>query len=793
MSATGTFDDYKEFMDPFRTLKEKFDSYSRNWKSNNAKINVKSLFQKNYNLLRNQLMNYFCELVQKNPVNITKILRVNLDFECWNLLVERICIVLKYPIDAKHFGKNSQVIIQNIYSDLLEDLRTLYAFYREIYLSVYNLQITPDQEKDFNKDSPIFISNVLNHMGDIKKLKLYLNKKFFVFDDLINLEGDSKKDANDAIKFFNYSLNNNPYNYIVFNNLAYVYKEFLDDHLNSIYWYIRSLSSVNQDKDNKKNIEFLEKELEEVRKIQSKKQYNIYEDVNNITFLKYDLEHFPLLFYRIIGILFRKIDIDKLETYNSNFKILLTRILINYSLINDNFKVNFETYGDWSKMLLLSIFSFHYSLDSEYTEEKKDNNNSILSSYTNEPEKIILNENNLLNYSLYSHNLTKKMTKSIKPNLKESLNLITQFTKCVIMNMNEANYNLVEKYLLIYFYWLSLNYDIYNLLIDDEEKTYLKFLNYYLRNHNDISKFLMPQTRLTLNLLVEKINNYILPIESSFIGFLPINRFFELNQKPKGQYIIQDNKEIQIMNKLILIHFLDLFGLHQQNDINVSKNFFNYNKGICPINIKNVTDTNDIQQNISKIKEQLNANNNLISINKEKKEKPEIVLDASNIAMRHGEQKGIYSTKGIQIAIDFFTKNGHKVISFLPDYLFKEKDPNPKYVKKRVLPDNLAYLYGLVNKGLVVKSPPQDYDDSYCIQYAKMHDAFIVTNDLFRDYIEGIKDKTKKETERKWRDVKCISFTFNGDEFLPNPDAPFFKDFNFNLQEYCNNVKKGNK
>ena len=101
-------------------------------------------------------------------------------------------------------------------------------------------------------------------------------------------------------------------------------------------------------------------------------------------------------------------------------------------------------------------------------------------------------------------------------------------------------------------------------------------------------------------------------------------------------------------------------------------------------------------------------------VTKEKKEKakPLIVLDASNIAMRHGEQKGIYSTKGIQIAIEFFTKNGHKVISFLPDYLFKEKDPN-KHGKKRVLPDNLSYLYGLVSKGLVVKSPPQDYDDSY--------------------------------------------------------------------------------
>lgn len=50
--------------------------------------------------------------------------------------------------------------------------------------------------------------------------------------------------------------------------------------------------------------------------------------------------------------------------------------------------------------------------------------------------------------------------------------------------------------------------------------------------------------------------------------------------------------------------------------------------------------------------------------------------------MRHGESKGIYSTKGIKIAIDFFTKNGHKVISFLPDYLFKEKDPHSKHAKK---------------------------------------------------------------------------------------------------------------
>jgi len=64
-----------------------------------------------------------------------------------------------------------------------------------------------------------------------------------------------------------------------------------------------------------------------------------------------------------------------------------------------------------------------------------------------------------------------------------------------------------------------------------------------------------------------------------------------------------------------------------------------------------------------------------------KKNKALILLDASNIAMRHGGNK-IYSTKGIQIAMNYFTLNGHKVLSFLPEYLFKGKDEANHYKKK---------------------------------------------------------------------------------------------------------------
>ena len=784
-------DNCKDVLERFNKIKSKFENNSKNWhKKQNISVNL--LFEKSYNLLRNQLINLFDELIKKAE-NISIILRNGLDFKFWNLLIERINLILKSPIDAKSLGKNSQVKIQSIYSNLLEDLKTLFEFYRLSYSSIYKLDVTREQEKKFNEDAPKYISNVLNFMGDIKKLKLTLNKKFYDFKDDINLDGDNKKDSEDAIKFFKFSLSNNLDNYIVYNNLASIYKEFLEDHMNSIYWYIRGITYIFQ-KNNEninKNKELLEKEFENIRKLENKKKYIIQENVDDITYMKFDLEYFPILFCDIIGILFKKIDVDKLEGHNDNLRILLTRILKNYLSIPDGYKLNYEIYTDLSKMLLLSIFAFHYTLDNLNINDNNEMiNNRLLSPYSNQSDKIELNPNYnyLLNFRLYSHNITSKMKDNIKLNLKESLKLITQFSKCVIMNMNETNYNLVEKYLLIFFYWLSLNYDMFNLIIDDEEKAYLKYLNFYLRTHNEISKFLMPQTKVTLDLLVDKINNYILPIETEILCFSPIYRFFELNQKPSGIYRSQEQKEISIMNKLILIHFLDLFTLYQQNDP-IINNQFHINK-VSQINVKNVNDTNSIQNNVDKIKMQLLIKTDN-SKEKKEKEKPLIVLDASNIAMRHGEQKGIYSTKGIQIAIEFFTKNGHKVISFLPDYLFKEKDPN-KHGKKRVLTDNLSYLYRLVRKGLVVKSPPQDYDDSYCIQYAKTHDAFIVSNDMFRDYIDNIKDKAERETEKNWRDVKCISFTFIGDEFLPNPDAPFFKQFGFNLQEYTKNVANSN-
>ena len=52
-------------------------------------------------------------------------------------------------------------------------------------------------------------------------------------------------------------------------------------------------------------------------------------------------------------------------------------------------------------------------------------------------------------------------------------------------------------------------------------------------------------------------------------------------------------------------------------------------------------------------------------------------------------------------------------------------------------------LCNLEQEGVLVRTPAQDYDDSYCIEYARRFDAFIVTNDRFRDYLDGMKQKVQ--------------------------------------------------
>ncbi|KAF5307191.1 hypothetical protein FQR65_LT00707 [Abscondita terminalis] len=107
----------------------------------------------------------------------------------------------------------------------------------------------------------------------------------------------------------------------------------------------------------------------------------------------------------------------------------------------------------------------------------------------------------------------------------------------------------------------------------------------------------------------------------------------------------------------------------------------------------------------------------------------EIIIDGSNIAMGHSNNR-FFSVKGLEIAIAYFLKKGHKVTAFVP--AFRQKYNQTSDVK---------LLKKLSDQGCIVFTPSREvngrritpYDDRYIIQYATACEGIVVSNDNFRD------------------------------------------------------------
>ncbi|PRP81252.1 hypothetical protein PROFUN_02086 [Planoprotostelium fungivorum] len=141
-----------------------------------------------------------------------------------------------------------------------------------------------------------------------------------------------------------------------------------------------------------------------------------------------------------------------------------------------------------------------------------------------------------------------------------------------------------------------------------------------------------------------------------------------------------------------------------------------------------------------------------------------IVLDGPNVAKKHGRDTDI-SSEGIQIALNYYNERGHDAICFLPQHYVKRKHQTTVTLAGYIpTATNIPMILSLVDKGTVILTPPQDYDDDYCIQYAMR----------YWDHVDKT-DRTEKQKSRikKWLREHLISFTFVRDEFLPNPNFKF--------------------
>ena len=74
--------------------------------------------------------------------------------------------------------------------------------------------------------------------------------------------------------------------------------------------------------------------------------------------------------------------------------------------------------------------------------------------------------------------------------------------------------------------------------------------------------------------------------------------------------------------------------------------------------------------------------------------------------------------RGIHIVIYICAKSPSLMRGAVCSVFFFFLSLSKRKVKASRLPDDVQLLQRLVEDGLIVATPPQDYDDSYCIKYA---------------------------------------------------------------------------
>lgn len=424
-------------------------------------------------------------------------------------------------------------------------------------------------------------------------------------------------------------------------------------------------------------------------------------------------EEFWISFFRLLGIVFNKIDCDKCKEVSAN---VLSKLRVYLNLIasmkdEDKRKDNVE---ELENAVVLLIFGVHYSVLGRI--EKGANGRK----YDN--EQALVNDIGLISLNA----------------LADVVTILTE----IVSTEHEETYSIIVPLC----YWLTTN---------DELRKHIWNRHKEVRRSLSTIYKALAKTEFSAE-TTEHINN-MLSDDYRYMGFVPLDEMILRKSGVRVENVRENTVRMALVKELLA-----------KMECEVAE----------PEEIKMLPAGNLFKAD----SEELKKIHGQISKAKVRPDKPLIVVDVQNVAMKYGN--GTFVCKGIEIALDFWRSKQHKVVGFMPDYLVSEreiqkltrlKEENPSAAKASKLPDDVNYLKQLHKEGVIVTTPPQDYDDSYCIEYAKKHRGYIVTNDKFRDHINMFADKERKAAESIWIRRNRIGFAFKGNEFLPNPDAEFFK------------------
>lgn len=138
-----------------------------------------------------------------------------------------------------------------------------------------------------------------------------------------------------------------------------------------------------------------------------------------------------------------------------------------------------------------------------------------------------------------------------------------------------------------------------------------------------------------------------------------------------------------------------------------------------------------------------------------------VVLDCANIGWTYGHSA--FDIDGVIKAISYLESFNINVVGFLPLGYLRKK------TRQRMVTEDYEKLENLARNNRISMVPAGDHDDCYILSYARENNAFIVSNDLFVDHVQGLQDRSIRHSMALWLRANRVSYTFVQQEFVLNP------------------------
>eukprot|EP01022_Parablepharisma_sp_SALTPOND_P004379 TRINITY_DN120186_c0_g1_i1.p1 TRINITY_DN120186_c0_g1~~TRINITY_DN120186_c0_g1_i1.p1 ORF type:complete len:897 (-),score=116.01 TRINITY_DN120186_c0_g1_i1:5354-8044(-) len=601
----------------------------------------------------------------------------------------------------------------------------------------YNPLVTPLTHTNKIRE---LAGHLLLYVGDLMRYQLkYIKKEKEKFSP-----ADYKKLQAEVLGYYTRAKTLYPFEGKIYNQLALTLAGG-GESLGCIYYFVRCVFCKYPFKD---AMESLVKHFDKVRvkytemarvwshPIASKAGSKMKKTVVGTEQVKTALNEFFISFLRLIGIIFTKIDREQCKEVVPNTLAKLKICLEIFRGITDK-KIRESQVEQFANVMVLLIFAVHFSVLGPVEKPSKQPEATELKAGNYGNKQALETDTGLISLNAFSDILSLLST-VIAPEYEETYSIL--LPAC---------------------YWLTLNPDL-------REHLWAKQKN-LLRSLSKIFKELSQKILSTETSALKPYLNEMLSDDYRLVGFIPLDEKIlkKKTMTPDGFVAKNEGKvRIALIYKMLSEMNCDTF----EEPVEEIKVLPTIKTNFAEIDVVARSQIQQIHEQVVQAQDPL------------KPSKPLIIIDVQNVAMRYGN--GVFLCKGIEIAVDFWLSRGHKVVGFMPDYLLDERKvielaklykANPASSKASKIPDNVSMLKEMHKKGIIVTTPSQDYDDTYCIEYAKKHGGYIVTNDKFRDHIEKFLESDRKKKESLWIKQHRIGFAFKGDEFLPNPDADFYK------------------